>query len=67
MTYNIHGSTIFIKSNNFINHFIVNKDEVFRSVYIQGDEIMEFFHKLGDTPLNTEAILLNELRKKGEI
>lgn len=68
MDYTIHGSTIFIKGNNVIGHYMIHGNEVFKSVRVYtGDEIMQLFHKLGDLPMNSEASLLNRLREEGKI
>lgn len=70
MEYKIHGSTIFIKGNGVIGHYKVNGNEVLKVVAHEqfgGDDTFEHFYTFGDIALNSEAVLLNELRQKGEI
>ena len=68
MDYRIHGSTVFIEGNGVIGHYKVDGDTVYKIVdHISGDELIQKFHTFGDTPTNTEAILLNRLRKNGQI
>lgn len=66
--YKIHGNTIFILGNGIYGHYMVHGDKVSKVIqHASGDEIIEPFHTMGELPLNTEAVLLNELRLKGEI
>jgi hypothetical protein len=66
--YKIHGETIFIKSNGIIGHYMVNGNEVDKVMtHSNGDDYLSKFHTLGELPLNTEAKLLNKLRKEGKI
>lgn len=67
MDYTIHGSTIFIKGDDLISHYLVNKNEVYKSVRWEDEEVMQHFHTIGDLPLNSEAELLNKLREERKI
>ena len=68
MEYTIHGSTIFIKGNNLVSHYQVHGDEVSKIIeHYSGDEWIVPFYTFGDLPVNTEHLLLKELREKGEL
>lgn len=63
----IHGKTIFIKGNGLYGHYLVDGDQVYKFTEIDGDEVAEKFHTVGDLAMNTEALLINELRGEGKI
>lgn len=66
--YKIHGSTIWIKGNGIFANFHINGNEAKKLVqHASGDEWLEPFHTIGELPTNTEAKLLNELRKEGKL
>ena len=68
MDYKIHGKTIFIKGNGIIGHYKIDGDKVYKITrHFSGDEMIDDFHTIGDLPLNSEAVLLNELRITGKI
>lgn len=67
MDYRIHGNTIFIKGNGIYSHYMVHGDKMSKVVDIDGDDVIEHFHTIGDLPLNSEAKLVNELREQGKI
>ena len=68
MNYKIHGKTIFIQVNGLINQFTINGNEVYKVIdHYSGDQLRQYFHTIGETPVNTEAQLINELRLKDKI
>lgn len=64
----IHGKTIFILGNGIYSHYLVDGNQVYKFTQIEtGDELAQAFHTVGDLPLNTEALLINQLREEGKI
>lgn len=65
--YRIHGKTIFILGNGIYSHYLVDGNQVYKFVDMDGDDVAQDFHTVGNLPLNTEAMLINELREEGKI
>ena len=66
--YTIHGNTIFIAGNGITSQYIVHGDNVSKLIqHYSGDEMIVPFHNIGELATNTEAMLINKLRKEGEI
>lgn len=63
-----NSATVFIKGNGIYGHYLVSGDKVVKFTEdVEGDEVVSDFHVIGDLPLNSEALLLNRLRERGEV
>lgn len=61
-------TTVFIEGNGIYGHYMIHGNKVSKVIqHSDGDEYIEPFHTIGELPVNTEAMLLNELREDGEL